>query len=478
LEIRDSEVASKKVGEVPSQTVEGPFQPVDQDLKAVLRHSYIKPLVLWLLGRRSGYILAQESNSNWESAMTVEFFIQATDIFRRHGEEEEICQSLEDICPRVCRWLVNNCIVLSEDHCSWEKVTWDTAVVVRTLLVCLNRFSSSFTEQEKDNIQKIAKQAMKWLNYRFTAWEREVKYPFGPADVAQILITSLYIKRNHPGLFRELKVFLEQLHSGIVNYLLIEAATAVETRLENGTTEKALWWGDYFQTAEVLESLALYYNDVRSQSDDSMARVEKAIFDACTYIEGTQEDGMWGTHVDTIRTLYTYVRVSALVSKVSCQPHLTFKALRWICDEKQHLADGSFLHTMFLTIFMAPALVAVHDDWPLASQPVIQIYDEALWTSPVQISVERLRHFEAETRVSALQKDLDSLKERLSFWRKLVYSILLTATMLGVMIWIGQWSSSFTTNIILVNLGDFLKILPGVIAVYVALLIAIWRRGS
>lgn len=465
------------MGTIPSQAVEGPFQQANQDLKTVLRHSYIKPLVLWLLGKKPGFILAQESNSNWESAMTVEFFIQATDIFKEHEEEEKLCRSLESICHQVCQWLVSNCIVLSGDYCTWEKVTWDTAVVIRILLMCVKKFPSSFTKQEKDEIQKIAKQAMKWLNYRFTAWDKEVKYPFGPADIAQIMITGLYIKKCYPNLFPNLKVLLEKLHSRILNYLLIEAATTVQIHLENGATENAIWWGNYFQTAEVLESLALYYDDIKDPDDDSKLRIEKAIFNACKYIEGTQENGMWGTHVDTIRTLYTYVTISSIVPKVPCQPYLAFKALRWICDEKQCLADGSFLHTMFLTIFMAPTLVAVYNKWPFANRSVIQIYDEALWSSPVQSSIERIKRFDAETRVSDIQKSLNRLKRHLRSWKKIVYTIALTIIIIGVLIWLGWLDKSFTITF-LAEVKDFLKILTGVLAVYVALLIAIWLKRS
>lgn len=459
--------------------VDIPFQPVDEELKSVIRHSYIKPLALWLLGSRPGRILAQESNSNWESAMTVEFFILATDIFRRHKEEEQLCQSLENVCPEVCRWLMSNRIVPSAGFCSWEKVTWDTAVVLKTLLMCLKRFPSNFTEQEKGEIHEIARQAMTWLDYRFKEWEEEVRYPFGPADVAQILITGLYIKKHYPSLFRELKGLLEQLHRAIVNYLLVEAAQTVEIRLEDGNLEKVIWWGDYFQTAEVLESLVLYYGDLENSNEEEekgfKIRVEKAILDACKYIERTQQDGMWGTHVDTIRILYTYIRVSTLFPKVSCQPHLAFKALRWICDEKQRLADGSFLHTMFLTIFMAPALVAVHNDWSLASRPIVQVYDAALWASPAQSSVDRIRRFEAETRISTLQNTLDTLKSRLSSRGKLLVSLALTVFAFGVVAWLAWWNESFTIAIS-VKPEDLLKILPVVATVYVALLIAIWRR--
>lgn len=456
-----------------------PFVPGHEELRSVIRTSYIKPLALWLLGNRPDRILAQESNSSWESAMTIDFFVEATDIFRRYNEEEHLCQTLEEICPKVCKWLLSTCVVVAEGFCSWEKVTWDTAVILKTLLTCMNRFPSSFTGKEKIEILENSKKAIKWLNHRFRAWEEEVRYPFGPADVAQILITGLYVKQHCPKLFGEFKVLLEQLHRDIVKYLVIQAAEPMDIHLENGSFTKATWWGDYFQTAEVLESLALYYDDIKNSNDEDdrplKTKIEKAAFDACKYIERTQHDGMWGTHVDTIRTLYTYVRVSTLVHQVSCQPHLTFKALRWICDEKQRLADGSFLHTMFLTIFMGPALVVIHNDWPLACKSVIEAYDQALWASPAQTSAERIRRFEAETHISTLQGTLEGLKEQLSRRGKGLKTVILSIGVFFLVLWLGWLSESLTINIT-VKTVDLFKILPIVATGYVAVLIAIWRR--
>jgi len=454
-----------------------PFVPSDEKLQTVIRNSYIKPLTLWLLGTRPGRILAQEGNSSWESAMTVDFFVRTADVFRRCSEETQLLQNLEKICPEVCRWLLTK-VVPTEGFCSWEKVTWDTAVILRTLLACIEAFPSSFAEQEKDEIVETAKQAVKWLDHRFRAWEEKVRYPFGPADVAQILITGLFIKKHYPKLFSEVKVLLEHLHRDIVKHLVEQTAQIVDVRLEDGTWSKVTWWGDYFQTAEVLESLALYYDDVKdSNTEEDKAlkvAVQKGLLDACTYVEQTQRDGLWGTHVDTIRTLYAYIRVSTLVPEISCQPHLAFKALRWICDEKQFLTDGSFLHTMFLTIFMGPTLLAVHNDWPLAGRSITEVYDAALWASPVQSSVERFRRFEAETKISTLQGKLAGLKERLSTRRKLFLILVLTAAMFGITIWFSWWNKWLIISFV-ADPEDLWKLLSIIITVWAALLVAIWQ---
>lgn len=457
-----------------------PFQSPNESLKAVIRHSYIKPLVIWLLGNRQDQILAQESNSNWESALTLDFFIEAIDIFRKYHEEEEICQSIETICPKIARWLISNRIDISEEYCCWDHVTWDTSVVIRVLLNCLKRFRSDFNRQEINTILRNARKSVKWLNHRFMSWDQEVKYPFGPADVAQILITGQFIKKNYPRLFRSQSMILNTLHKSIVIYLLEEASQNVDIRIEDGSIEKSTWWGDYFQTAEVLESLAIYYDDLKNSKNkeekDLKIRVEKAIFYTCKYIESTQKDGLWGTHVDTIRTLYTYIKVCWLVPKVICQSHLVFKALRWICDEKQRFQDGSFLHTMFLTIFMAPALVTVHNEWPQSTKSVLEIYDEALWYSPILAGVERLRRFDAETKISDLEEKLERFKKSTLSRGKWVKSIVLTMLMLGLFVFLGFLYNALKISVSIEDKAINLLILTIVFGVYIAVQVAIWKK--
>jgi len=453
-----------------------PFQPVDEELKSVIRKSYIKPLVIWLLGNRQNYILAQESKSNWESAMTVDFFVQVIDIFRRYGEEQKLCQQLEYRCIDVCKWLIHNRKPVSPEHCSWDGVTWDTAVVLKTLLTCYIRFPTHFSPSEKASITRITSQAFKWLNTRVVEWSTEVKFPFGPADVAQILITSMYLKKYHTKLWIRMQDLLNPMQEVIIHYLL-GSHQYVELHLEDGTVVKTKWWGDYFQTAEVLESLAIYYdettlsNDTRTQ--ELKLNIEKYIFDAINYIEHTQKDGMWGTHVDTIRTLYSYIKISNLIPKIFPQHHLVFKALRWICDDKQCFKDGSILHTMFLSIFFAPTLIQIHENWGIASKTIAEVYDDALWAAPTQTNVERIGRLEAEANISRLQNTIHNKEKQITNRGKIIWSAVVTGLLLCIFYGLLVVFADFSMNPT-IDKADALKILPFIFTAWIYFMIHIW----
>ena len=53
--------------------------------------------------------------------------------------------------------------------------------------------------------------------------------------------------------------------------------------------------------------------------------------------------GEWGTHVDTMRCLSSYLRATTSLNEQP-ESQLVFRALRWAADEKQTFADGSVLH--------------------------------------------------------------------------------------------------------------------------------------
>ena len=129
---------------------------------------------------------------------------------------------------------------------------------------------------------------------------------------------------------------------------------------------------------------------------------------------------------------------------------------------------------MFLTIFMGPTLLAVHNDWPLAGRSITEVYDAALWASPVQSSVERFRRFEAETKISTLQGKLAGLKERLSTRRKLFLILVLTAAMFGITIWFSWWNKWLIISFV-ADPEDLWKLLSIIITVWAALLVAIWQ---
>lgn len=410
-----------------------PFSPFSSSLREVLLEKYIKGVAKWLLGKEENSILAQASNSSWESALTILFLSEVDDILSELGDQEKHLQKeIQYKSAIVARWLLSKKVVDGQYIC-WEKVTWDTSVVIQALVIALKKYGSRFSKAEGEEILHHITSGTKWLYRRFTQWETEVKYPFGPADVAQIVIALITIAENYPNIYEEvcseygfdsstLDIVVE-----IVEYLIYRK---IEQRLSFQSSGKegeviAYWWDDFFNTAEVVYALAVFHQYASRKEHfvekyrDLLSLVEDTIIRACAYFEHEQVDGMWGSHIDTVRVLqaYTYVRriipqqaTGREVPLITPEIHTIFKALRWACDEKQIFSDGSMLHTMFLTIFYAMALVEIYHSWDPAKKTVAEIYDDVLWYTPVRTTPERIRRLSAELHIKEMEKDISLLR--------------------------------------------------------------------
>jgi len=413
-----------------------PFTPFDSTLKEVLKKNQIKEVASWLLGKEENSILAQQSNSLWESSLSILFLINVVSIFDEK-EETDLKQKIKYKSKAVARWLVDK-KTESSDHkfISWEGVTWDTSVVIRAIAKALKEYANEFSDQEKVEIKKCITKGTVWLSHRFSKWETEVKYPFGPADVAQILATLISIRSDFPELYLE---FLKEagkqnseIEIEIVRYLLhtkTEKTLTIPITSDEDEEVITYWWDDFFSTAEVVESIALFYKyyeadaELKKQHKKILHSTKQALVRACVYFEQSQVDGMWGSHIDTIKVIYAYVRIRSLIpqsSKDSKEPliipeiHTTFKALRWMCDEKQIFSDGSFLHTMFLTVFYSHALLEIYNGWEPANLKIKQLYDDVIWFSPVRTTPERSKRLAAELHIGELNESIDELKKNIT----------------------------------------------------------------
>ena len=465
-----------------------PFQPPSETLRTILRR-YLSRAANWLLSspsNASAPVLAQQSNSNWEAALTLTFLADVREIFSACGEEAELCELIPQKSATVVRWLLDRQRIIQPGRLAcWDNVTWDTAVVTRAILRSLLHYPDAFNPPESQKIQDAATASTAWLYHRFNNWEAEVKYPFGPSDVAQILITALFIHEKFPRILQAVdpKPDSEGMYAAdrIAEYLLHVRETGLVGVPPH--QEEICYWEDFFQTSEVLDALALYYRHCEAQgwpNDTLGPLIEAVALQAFRYFENSQqESGMWGTHVDTMRTLYAYVKVSSLMPNLDVEPHLVFKALRWICDEKQCFEDGSFLHTMFLTIFMCETLAEVYKNWKLADKPVYEIYDDVLWAAPVRTTPERTKRFAAEIRSIQLGQELDKQTAK---HRKFVNVVELATLGLALAILTLVVSArmelttlSFTFR--LLKLNEFLAVISIGVAVYLGLGAVLVRRS-
>jgi len=413
-----------------------PFSPFDSTLKEVLKNKYIKNVAEWLLGKEDTSILAQQSNSLWESSLSILFLINAVSIFEEN-EEKAVKDKIKNKSKAVARWLMQKRIESSDQKfIHWENVTWDTSVIIRAIALVLKEYPDEFSDHDKEEIKKSISKGISWLYHRFNKWEKEVKYPFGPADVAQILSTLIAIRTDFSNLYSnfltENKKKSGEIEIEIVKYLLhskTEKTLTIPISSEEDEEVLTYWWDDFFSTSEVVDSLAIFYNCY--QFDEELSKEHKKILQftklalvrACIYFEQTQVDGMWGSHIDTIKVIYAYVRIRNLIPQsnndskeplIMPEIHTIFKALRWMCDDKQIFSDGSFLHTMFLTVFYSHSLLEIFNGWEPANLKINQLYDDVIWFSPVRTTPERSKRLAAELHIGELNEQIADIINKLS----------------------------------------------------------------
>ncbi len=477
---------------------ETPFTPYTDTLQDVLRNKYLKPVAKWLLGKTDDIeVLAQKTRSSWESALTLIFLSSFEDILSEKNDDPQLQELIKRKNSNVAKWLLtrkchdkkNNI-----DYFCWEKVTWDTAVVVRSLLIALKKYPDRFSNQQEAEVIDAIKSGTVWLYHRFFEWETEVKYPFGPADIAQILITLVYLQEYYPKLHTEIfrEYFPRRKYVGyfiksdsekdlsveVVKYLLhIQTEKSITVVTGAGQKEDIItsWWDDYFTTAEVIEALANFYfyceknPRLKIKYKDLLAAVRTSITDACTYFEQNQIDGTWGSHIDTIKVINAYVMIRKLEPQdnqrkgnnellIIPEIHTTFKALRWICDDKQIFGDGensSFMHTMFLTIFYSLALIEVHNSWQTAKNTIEKIYDDVVWSSPMRTTPERSKRLKLSLENQELIDKVDDLLENKETRKKISRTFIIIILTVFLYLTIGYSLGIFNITLPKIGWGNY-----------------------
>lgn len=466
-----------------------PFKEFDKPLKEVLMKNYLEPVAKWLVSDRQNTLLAIEAKSVWETGLSVLFLAEMDDL----SQDNSI--SLENRVTTISNWLISkkgtdiikNAQGQEITIYYWDKVTWDTSVVVRSLLTMLDKYPHKFSDADKSNIIQTTTQSCKWLYYMFLNWDKEVKYPFGPADLGQILTTILLLQAKFPNIYIDLcKEFKQESTTLDIATKIARKLLSIKTEKTNENHQLAIntnhnnteiitfWWDDYFSTAEVVESLALFYvycNNAEKTNSNLLPISDKnikilireALVNTCIYFEKEQVDGMWGNHIDTIKVLYSYVRVRDLIPKtnkddepiITPEVHTVFKALRWMCDEKQIFRDNpndinspkSFMHTMYLTVFYAHSLLEIYKRWDPVECSIAKIYDDVVWSSPTRTTPERAKRLALELDYIELNEKLEVVENKLSGATKLTKIIsLMVVSFIVVFFVFGRWSKIVTTT--------------------------------
>lgn len=421
----------------------------NRPLKDVLFENYMVDTAEWLLGGDdSPYLLAQSGNSNWECSLSISYLLFMHEQLDGGSDEHaELVAQIEEKIPQTAVWMKKQARefeIGGRDVAHWEEVTWDTAVVIRALLSTLNRFPDTFSSKQRAEIEELVETGIRWLAFRFNDWEENVIYAFGPADVAQILITAIetyeqdsqYLERGIEPYYSSPTDFMED----IVQYLVTYGEEVELDRNESDLT--ASYWGDPFQSAEVIDALAMYLSEVEvgcltTTKDALLSDCEQSVSSCIIYLESQQDNGKWGSHSDTCRTLFSYLRATQHLENIDPEHHIALKAVRWISDEKQTFSDGSYLHTMYLTVFYALALQETYKNWPLAEKSAMAVYDDAMWSAPVRSTPERSERLKLELKSKKLQKERERLLRRFSVVASVAVFFLVTVASMVVPLAIG-----------------------------------------
>ncbi len=392
-----------------------PFSPADRPLRDILLHDFLMPVTEWLFGSSSQLPLSRQAGSSWEASLNILFAVR---LLREAqvGDSDPLFQQLRTQICELAVWLSDQGTPVDTgavDYYAWEEVTWDTAVAVRAVLTALREFPDEFNEQKSELIRFRCVQAVTWMMRRCSDWRETVKYPFGPADVAQVVSTLIVISTEHPDVSSSVNRILDEEGAvaraieSLVDGLLCDACEAPFAPSQDpGERLQHCWWGDNFSTAEVIDALAQYadYACVEESDGEAIERSANAqvsVRRACSVFDLTQVDGQWGSHVETLRVTYGYLRAASLLNGVLARRttkdaamlrpeiHVLFKAIRWICDPKQIFDDRSFMHTMFLTVFYCDAMLEVYASWTPAQRPLLDVYDDVVWAAPMRATAER-----------------------------------------------------------------------------------------
>ncbi|HTQ69487.1 MAG TPA: hypothetical protein VMI13_12435 [Solirubrobacteraceae bacterium] len=405
----------------------GFFETPGRSLREILLDGYLVPAGRWLAGPpASAYLLPQAAGSNWECALAIEYLL---DLRGELANERDLAHLIPRKTSQTARWMIEQRLHESNATVSWESVTWDTAVCIRALLRTILELPEQFSAAERAQFAAVSAAGVRWLIQRFRNWDTEVMYPYGPADIAQILETLIYVRKAAPGVIAEIDLAVTDdakapwhganVIDEIAAYLLaaeddLAAASADATR----EPEAVAFWADCFQSGEVIDCLASYLSDCTR--NETRAQCQAHIVAGIRYFERQQVDGKWGSHADTCRALYGYLRATHAMPAAHQEHHVVMKALRWMCDEKQTFRDGSFMHTPFVTVFYVAALWEVYVHWPPATMPVGAAYDVALWSAPVRATEERGLRLGLQIETERLGHDVEAIERRLYTLRERV----------------------------------------------------------
>lgn len=418
-----------------------PFSPFDVPLRNIVLEKFIKVTAHWLLYGDNkdfplpkGAILAQMGGSVWETSFSLLYLCEVARILDKSESDKKLVGDIKKNVTPVVRWILSRLTLQTDDAgnevgACWDGNTFDTAIAVRALLVSMPYVDSNAADISQTSLYATVVKVFRWLFYRFDQWETDVKYPVAASDVSEIMLSLLLVQQHHLDLNKQIVGALQNRDNTIdkadPNWDIVSYLLKIQGQKRFVGAEKdilSLWWGEYFESAEVVEALSEFYRaqmriEGRVLSDEKQLLLDvipETLATTAFYLQDEQVDATWGAAlIDTPRVLLTYVKITGRHSDIQPDNPTIFKALRWLCDEKQTLPDGSFLHTLFITVYYAMTLLEIYKNWQLAEKPVADVYDDVLWSVALQPNRDRLLHLHSQAQLESMKSNLERISKGL-----------------------------------------------------------------
>ena len=444
-----------------------PFKNPNDKFNISLFKDYILPLAKWFFNSSQDGVFLKTTNSAWEAAYSINYLMSIDKIVKQNPSLKEYIKDdaflkTQEQITKTIEWLTQEprvCLFSYEQektneggqYCSWEKNTWDTSVVIDAIVKSYDYYGEEIlgNEETKQKIQSIVKKAINWLFYEFEERQKEYSvYAFGANDFAPILSIIMTLIKSSWTV--ELLRDNEKLGSRGYKKKLLEHADHMvdyffhgkEIDFDENNAPVAVHWGDNFITAEVSTALVRYFdyayneNVLTSNQAQEVYSVLKKI--AHWYEKSQNFDGLWGSHDDTMQSLRAYLRVTSCLKKfekwkqnffekdknvderlsMTIEDHKVFKSIRWLLDEKQCVADKSYLHTSYLTVFFGQTLITIFREWEFSRESngedkdIYTLYDELIGISPMRSAGERSKNVQLELEISKLKTSLKEHREK------------------------------------------------------------------
>lgn len=385
----------------------------DKIFRDELWSEYIIPVARWLLhaSELAGYLLPQYSGSIWECSLSIDFLCK---LYDQPLIDSELKNMVKVKVINTVRWLANE-LRDEEDvgGSSWDSAPWDSAVALRSLISCMDKFQKEFTEKEREKYNQAAISVCRWLLIQNKNWKAPEGYlTADTTDLAVTLSVLIMVCQKFPSEYHEMENELSQRESiDAAAQMLIQCVEQSEGNEDFNLDN----WGSCFNIGEVICGLSSYilWNEKKEEIN---IKANKLILAGLKRIESEQQNngGITNNNVaDSCGITWCYLVASKAVGVFEHDDTLIFRTLCWMCDSNKVMKDGSFLHTSYATVFYALSLIEIYETWELGKKPTNEVYHVIVWANSNSEIIERAKRLDMELDIQRFQEETDKFEKRM-----------------------------------------------------------------